>query len=143
MGRTKRFIKVKAQSGQPLNEAADALAAAAAETDPARDVELGLNPEAVHFLIKGKWVEWGMNLREDLTQNFGRRLLSSASVAPFDQSAGEGARRECRLPCGGGGASAPASAAVGGSGAATMGAAAAGLPHHHPQRIPKLRHNKP
>ncbi len=39
-------------------EGADALAAAAAETDPARDVEPDLDPEAGHFLFKGKWVEW-------------------------------------------------------------------------------------
>jgi hypothetical protein len=67
MGRTTRFIKVKAHSGELLNEAADALAATAAETDPARDVELDLDPEAVHFLFKGKWVEWDLSLREDLT----------------------------------------------------------------------------
>ncbi len=45
LGRITRFIKVNAHSGEQLNEAADALAAAAAETDPAREVELDLNPE--------------------------------------------------------------------------------------------------
>ncbi len=68
MGRTTRFIKVKAHSGEPLNEAADVLAAAAAETDPTGEVERDLDPEAVHFLFKGKWVEWDVSLREDLTQ---------------------------------------------------------------------------
>jgi len=76
MGRTTRFIKVKAHRGEPLNEAADALAAAAAETDPARDVELDLDPEAVHFLFKGKWVEWDMSFREDLTQKAAEQCLS-------------------------------------------------------------------
>ena len=67
-GRITRFIKVKAHSGEPLNEAADALAADAAELDPARAVDLDLDPHAVHFLFKGKWVEWDASLREDLTQ---------------------------------------------------------------------------
>ncbi len=57
MRRTTRFIKVKAHSSKLLNEAADAMAAPAAETDPARDVELDFDQEAVHFLFKGKWVE--------------------------------------------------------------------------------------
>ena len=56
LGLTTRSIKVKAHSGEPLNEAADALAAAAAELDPARPVELDLDPEAMHVLFKGKWV---------------------------------------------------------------------------------------
>ena len=67
-GRITRFIKVKAHSGEPLNEAADALAADSAEIDPARAVELDLDPHAVHFLFKGKWVEWDTSLREDLAQ---------------------------------------------------------------------------
>ncbi len=76
MGRTTRFIKVKAHSGEPLNEAADTLAAATAETDPAGEVELDLDPEAVHFLFKGKWVEWVMSFREDLTQKAAEQCLS-------------------------------------------------------------------
>jgi hypothetical protein len=76
MGRTTRFIKVKAHSGEPLNEAADALAAATAETDPARDVELDLDPEAVRFLFKGKWIEWDQSLRDDLTQKVAEQCLS-------------------------------------------------------------------
>ncbi len=75
MGRTTCFIKVKAHSCEPLNEAANALAAAAAETDPARDVKLDLDPEAVHFLFKGKWVEWDPSLREDLTQKAAEHWL--------------------------------------------------------------------
>ena len=76
MGRTMRFIKVKAHSGEPLNEAANALAAAAAETDPAGEVEQNLDPEAVPFLFKGKWVEWDVSFREDLTQKAAEQCLS-------------------------------------------------------------------
>ncbi len=78
MGRTTRFIKVKAHSGEPLNEAADTLATAEAETDPARDVELDIDPEAVHFLLKGKWVEWDTVVREDLMQKAAEQCISSA-----------------------------------------------------------------
>jgi hypothetical protein len=78
LGRTTRFIKVKAHSGEPLNEAANALAAAAAETDPAREVELDLDPRAVNFLFKGKWLEWDTSLREDLTQKAAEQCLSRA-----------------------------------------------------------------
>ncbi len=78
LGRTTRFIKVKANSGVPLNEAANALAAAAAETDPVRDVKLDLDPEAVHFLFKRKWVDWDTSLREDLTQKAAEQCLSRA-----------------------------------------------------------------
>jgi hypothetical protein len=60
LGRTTRLInlKVKAYRFESLNEAADALAAAAAELEPTRAVELDLVPEAMHFRFKGKWVEW-------------------------------------------------------------------------------------
>jgi hypothetical protein len=82
LGRITHFIKVKANSGEPLNEAADhaadALAAAAAETDPARAVKLDLDREAVHFLFKGKWVEWDTSLREDLAQKAAEQCLSRA-----------------------------------------------------------------
>ena len=54
LGPITRLIKVRAHSGEPLNEAADALAAAAAELNPARAVDLDLDQEAVHFLFKGR-----------------------------------------------------------------------------------------
>jgi hypothetical protein len=76
IGRTTRFIKIEAHSGEPLNEAADAMAAAAAELDPARAVELDLNPEAVHFLFKERWVEWGRSLREELAQKAAEHCVS-------------------------------------------------------------------
>ena len=75
-GRITRFIKVKAHSGEHLNEAADALAADAAELDPARAVDLDLDPHAVHFLFKGKWVEWDTSLREDLAQKAAVQCVS-------------------------------------------------------------------
>jgi ribonuclease HI len=41
-GRITRFLKVRAHRGEPLNEAADALAAAAADLDPGRPVAIDL-----------------------------------------------------------------------------------------------------
>ncbi len=58
--------------------AVDALAAAAAETNPTRDVELDLDLEAVYFLFKKKWAEWDTSLREDLTQKAAEQCLSCA-----------------------------------------------------------------
>jgi ribonuclease HI len=64
-----RFVKVKAHCGEPLNEAADALASAAAAADdsplPSR---LHLATNSVHFYINGAPVEWGARLRDYLTQ---------------------------------------------------------------------------
>jgi hypothetical protein len=64
-----RLVKVKAHCGEPLNEAADALASAAAAADdsplPSR---LHLATNAVHFYIDGAPVEWGARLRDYLTQ---------------------------------------------------------------------------
>ena len=87
-----RIIKIKAHCGEPLNEAADALAAAAAKLDPARAVEPDLDPEAIHFLFKEKWVEWDTSLREDLAQK-------AAEQCARRPSADERARRRCCLPC--------------------------------------------
>ncbi len=55
---TTRFIKVRAHRGEPLNELADSLAAAAAESDSARSIALDQDPEAVYFLLKETWVYW-------------------------------------------------------------------------------------
>jgi hypothetical protein len=64
-----RFVKVKAHGGEPLNEAADTLASAAAEADdstlPSR---LHLATNLVHFYINGAPVEWGARLRDYLIQ---------------------------------------------------------------------------
>ena len=56
-GRITRFIKVRAHRGEPLNEAADVLAAAAADLDPGRPLAMDLDPEAVHFMYREAWVE--------------------------------------------------------------------------------------
>jgi hypothetical protein len=47
-----RLIKVRAHRREPLNEAADALVSAAAESDSAMSVGIELVPEEVHFLWK-------------------------------------------------------------------------------------------
>ncbi len=62
-----RFIKVKAHFGELLNEAADALASAAAEADdsPMADA-LHLDPGAVHFYIRDCPVGWGSQVRKNL-----------------------------------------------------------------------------
>ena len=67
-GRATRLIKVRAHRGEPLNERADALAAAAAQSDPARPLAVDQDPEVVYFLHKEMWVEWDARLREDLVQ---------------------------------------------------------------------------
>ena len=61
-----RLVKVKAHAGDPLNEAADTLASAAAELDPSRSQEV--DPEGVHFGYKGVLVPWNSRLRRELTQ---------------------------------------------------------------------------
>lgn len=61
-----RLVKVKAHAGDPLNEAADAMASAAAELDPSRPQEV--DPEGVYFLYKGALVPWNSLLRRELTQ---------------------------------------------------------------------------
>ena len=77
MGRTTRFIKVRAHRGEPLNELADSLAAAAAESDPARSIALDQDPEAVYFLLKETWVEWDARVREDLVQRAAEQCVTS------------------------------------------------------------------
>jgi hypothetical protein len=61
-----RFVKVMAHFGEPLNEAADALASAAAEANdsplPSRETN------SAHFYIHGAPVEWGASLRDSLIQ---------------------------------------------------------------------------
>ena len=73
-GSVTRFIKVKSHRGEPLNEAADTLAAAAAELDPSRPLDL--DPEAVYFTLNGSQVEWGPQLRNHLVQVAATRGLA-------------------------------------------------------------------
>jgi hypothetical protein len=75
-GRITRFIKVLAHRGEPLNEAADALAAAAADSDPGRPVAMDLDPEAVHFMYREAWVEWDAKVREDPVQRAAELCLN-------------------------------------------------------------------
>ena len=75
-GRATRFIKVRAHRGEPLNEEADALAAAAAESDPARPLAMDQDPEAVYFLYREAWVEWDARVREDLVQRAAKRCVT-------------------------------------------------------------------
>ena len=68
-GLVTRFVKVKAHCGEPLNEAADALASAAAEAEDSQLPSLlHLDTNAVHFYINGAPVEWGARLRDYLIQ---------------------------------------------------------------------------
>ena len=73
-GSVTRFIKVKSHRGEPLNEAADTLAAAAAELDPSRP--LNLDPEAVYLALNGFQVEWDPQLRNQLVQVAATRGLA-------------------------------------------------------------------
>ncbi len=59
-----RFIKVKSHQGEPLNEAADALASAAAEVDDSPSMPQQLEPETVHFYVKGVPVVWCAVIRD-------------------------------------------------------------------------------
>ena len=58
-----RLVKVMAHAGDPLNEATDALAFAAAELDPTRSQDVDL--EGVY---RGTFVPWNSRLRRELTQ---------------------------------------------------------------------------
>ncbi len=75
-GHITRFIKVRAHRGEPLNEDADALAAAAADSDPGRPVAMDFDPEAVHFMYREAWVEWDANRREDVVQRAAELCLN-------------------------------------------------------------------
>ena len=83
-----RFIKVRAHRGEPLNEAADALTAAAADLDPGRPVAMDLDPEAVHFMYREAWVEWDAKVERTLS----REQPSFASTVRCARSVGERAQ---------------------------------------------------
>ncbi len=78
-GELTRLIKVKAHCGEPLNEAADALASAAAEADRApMSGELHLNPCVVHFYLNHNApVEWDSRVRKFCTRSQTGRLQPS------------------------------------------------------------------
>ena len=72
------MIKVRAHRAEPLNERADTLASEAAESDDSRPVVLDLDPEAVHFQHKRRWVEWDARVREDLVQRAATQCVARA-----------------------------------------------------------------
>jgi hypothetical protein len=80
-GHITRFIKVRAHRGEPLNKDADALAAAAADSDPGRPVAMDLDPEVVHFMYREALVEWDAKarVREDLVQRAAELCLNRAA----------------------------------------------------------------
>jgi hypothetical protein len=68
-GSITRLIKVRARHrGETLNEAANALVSAVAESDSAMPAGIELDPHAVHFLWKETWVEWDSRVRQDFVQ---------------------------------------------------------------------------
>ena len=75
-GSTTSFMKVRAHSGEPLNEGADMLAAEAAESDPGRAIALDQDPEAVYFLYREAWVEWDARVRENVVQRAAGRCIN-------------------------------------------------------------------
>ena len=73
-----RLVKVKAHCGEPLNEAADALASAAAEADGVPMTgELHLDPWAMHFYLGHAGpVEWHLRVRNHLARESARQVAS-------------------------------------------------------------------
>ena len=56
-------------SGSDFTGSADALAAEAAELDPSLPVTIELDPEAVHFQLKGSWMEWDARRKGTFTES--------------------------------------------------------------------------
>jgi ribonuclease HI len=74
-GGVTRIVKVKSHCGEPLNEAADALASAAAEADDSQlSNELHLEPDSVHFYLDGCPMTWGIQVRNRLTKAAADRI---------------------------------------------------------------------
>ena len=72
-----RLVKVKSHCGEPLNEAADALASAAAEADDSQLAnELHLDPDSVHFYLDGYPTVWGVQVRNRLTKAAADRIAA-------------------------------------------------------------------
>jgi hypothetical protein len=61
-------VKVKAHAAQLLNEAADVLAAEAAELHPSEIYLRTTSPEVVLFYVQGTLLEWGAPVRRFLSQ---------------------------------------------------------------------------
>jgi hypothetical protein len=85
-----RFVKVKSHRGEPLNEAADALASAAAEAeDSLLPGPLHLEPDAVHFHLPGLGVpvEWSATVRKHLTQVAAEQAAADLTLPRRDGTA--------------------------------------------------------
>ena len=75
-----QWSKFPDDCGEPLNEAADALASAAAEADDSQMAgELHLDPESVHFYLDGHPTAWGTQVRNRLTQEAAVRIAEELS----------------------------------------------------------------
>ena len=80
-GAATRFVKVKSHSGEPLNEAADALASAAAEADDSPlSSALHLDPDTVHFYVNGAPAVWGAAVRNCLIQRAADRVAADLNL---------------------------------------------------------------
>jgi ribonuclease HI len=80
-GGVTRIVKVKLHCGEPLNEAADALASAAAEADDSQlTSELHLEPDSVHFFLDGCPIPWGIQVRNRLTKVAADRIAAELGM---------------------------------------------------------------
>jgi hypothetical protein len=83
-GRVTRIVKVKSHCGEPLNEAADALASAAAEADDSQlSSELHLEPDSVHFYLDDCPMTWGIQVRNHLTKVAADRIAGELGSPRF------------------------------------------------------------
>ena len=89
-GSVTRFIKVRAHRGEPLNEAADALAAAAAESDPSRGLALDLDEDAIYFSFRGMWFEYDSRIREELIQRAAKLCVTRTLRSKCRRASQEG-----------------------------------------------------
>jgi len=89
-GSVTRFVKVRAHRGEPLNEAADALAAAAAESDPTRSLTLDLDADTIYFSFRGMWAEFDPRIREELIQRAAQQRVSRILRSKSERASQEG-----------------------------------------------------
>ena len=70
--------------------AADALAAAAAESDPSRSLALELDADAIYYSFRGMWAEYDSRIREVLTQRAAKLCVSRIMRAKSGRASQEG-----------------------------------------------------
>jgi ribonuclease HI len=99
-GSRTRLFKVKSHRGEPLNEAADTLASAAAELDPVQP--LALDPQAVCFYHCNQAVEWNTRLRQHLIERAAHqqaaKLLQSHSRSTEQNADAEAPPHPPKIP---------------------------------------------